>query len=82
MQAIRTKYHGPTASRGSRISASCEAKRISVPYDCALSAEENHAAACKVLTEKLGWVAPYYTQPVPGGFGEATYWVFPPKSSR
>ena len=32
MQAIVTKYLGPTTYRGSRIVARCQAKKITVPY--------------------------------------------------
>lgn len=55
MQAIKTKYHGPTNSKGSRISASCEAGRIYVPYNHALGLYENHATAAALLIEKLNW---------------------------
>jgi len=54
-QAIETKYHGPTNSRGSRISARSQAGRIFVHYDHALSIEANHHAACLALATKLGW---------------------------
>ena len=55
MQTIRTKYHGPTNSKGSRISAECEAGRIYVPYNHALDAEGNHKVAAQVLLVKMGW---------------------------
>lgn len=55
MQAIRTRYHGPTNTRGSRITASCEADKLTVPYDHALDIGENHRAAALALAEKLGW---------------------------
>lgn len=54
-QAIVTKYHGPTNTRGSRISARAYAGRVSVPYEYALSVEENHAAACRAFAAKFGW---------------------------
>jgi hypothetical protein len=56
MQAIETKYHGPTNFRGSRVSARCEAGSITLPWDHALSGPENHLAACKALLVKLGWL--------------------------
>lgn len=55
MQAIITKYFGPTNSRGSRLVAKCEAGSITVPYDHALDTEGNHRAAAKALCNKLGW---------------------------
>lgn len=54
-QAITTSYRGPTDSRGSRVIARCEAKRISVPWDHALNAPDNHAAAALQLLHDLGW---------------------------
>lgn len=54
-QAITTSYRGPTDSRGSRVIARCEAKRISVPWDYALDPSANHAAAALQLMEQLGW---------------------------
>lgn len=58
-QAITTSYRGPDDSRGSskgpRIIARCEAKRISVPWKYDLDASVNHAAAALQLMEQLGW---------------------------
>lgn len=54
MQAIVTKYHGPTDKRGSRISASCEAGRISIPYPHELSSPDAHEAAAQALLGKVG----------------------------
>lgn len=55
MQAIQTRYHGPTNSRGSRISAKADAGRISIPYPYALSGVAGHKAAAVALCKKLGW---------------------------
>jgi hypothetical protein len=54
-QAIRTKYHGPSNVRGSRIGATCAARQIFVHYDDGLNLEENHIAAAKELQTRLGW---------------------------
>lgn len=54
-QAIVTRYHGPTNTRGSRISAQYAGGRIYVAYDHALSPEGNHAAAAATLAASLGW---------------------------
>ncbi len=54
-QAITTTYRGPTDSKGSRVIARCEAKRISVHWDHALDAGANHAAAALQLMDQLGW---------------------------
>lgn len=60
MQAIVTKYLGPTNLKGTRVKAACEAGQITVSWDHALNADENHDAAAHALAKKLGWdVAPY-----------------------
>lgn len=55
MQAIQTKYHGPTAKRGSVIKATCAAGSIIVPYDSGEDTYGNHRAAADALVKKLGW---------------------------
>lgn len=55
MQAIETRYYGPTNFRGSRIRATCEAGTVTVSYDYALDLEENHDAAARALIRKLKW---------------------------
>ncbi len=53
MQAIQTKYHGPTNTRGSRVSASCARGRISVEWNDAFISEQNHVRACELLCAKF-----------------------------
>lgn len=55
-QAIQTKYHGPTDSRGSRITARCEAKRITVSWNHECDVFENHRRAALKLALDLKWV--------------------------
>lgn len=55
MQAIQTRYFGPSNVRGSRIKATCAAGSITVGYDHALNSEKNHEAAAIALIAKLGW---------------------------
>jgi hypothetical protein len=52
MDAIETKYHGPTNKRGSRVSARWRDFRVSVAYDSELGTIENHAAAVRKICEK------------------------------
>jgi hypothetical protein len=76
MQAIRTRYHGPTNTRPSRMSAHCAAARVSVPVAHELNLDENHKAACDALRSKLKWD----NRPMIGGsFDGDTYWVFTEK---
>jgi len=81
MQAIVTKYLGPTDYRGSRIKATADAGTITVPYDYALSNEALHRVAADALVEKLGWgylASEFYL--VAGGLATGGYaFVFAPK---
>lgn len=56
MQAIQTKYFGPTNARGSRIKATAPAGSMTVPYDHALNIDQNHKAAATALANKFGWL--------------------------
>ena len=53
MQAITTKYLGPTNHNGSRILAKCQAGRLTVPYE--YGARDPHDVAAMALIRKLGW---------------------------
>lgn len=55
MQAILAKYHGPTNTKGSRISAKCDAGSVSIPYPHELSGDAVYRAAANALIAKLGW---------------------------
>lgn len=81
MQAIQTRYHGPTNSRGSLVSAKCEAGRVSIPYPYELSGEAVHKAAAVALCKKLGWSG---AESLAGGMlpnGDYAF-VFCPEASR
>lgn len=53
MQAIETKYIGPSNYRGSRIKATCERGSLTVDYDDSLDTEQAHIAAAKSLCAKF-----------------------------
>lgn len=56
MKAITTKYHGPTNTRGARISASDQdGNRVTISYPHELSGEDVHRAAAMALCSKMGW---------------------------
>lgn len=56
MQAIRTKYHGATNTRSSRITAtSSSGIKCTVPFRHELDIPQNHRAAAEALCEKLDW---------------------------
>lgn len=56
MQAIATKYIGPTNHHGSRISVSADAGRRIYSWDLALNVEENHTAAAERFARELRWI--------------------------
>jgi hypothetical protein len=55
MQAITTKFHGPTDHKGARITARCDAGRITIPYEYGASQDGAHDAAAQALIAKLDW---------------------------
>lgn len=55
MQAIVTKYVGPSNTRGSRIKATAKAGSVTVGYDHALNIDGNHRAAAEALRAKMKW---------------------------
>lgn len=82
MQAIITKYIGPTNSRGARIKAQCERGKIFFSYPYHLSGEAAHRAAVDALTDKFAeedakkygtqkegntWKMPFVTGQIPSG---------------
>jgi hypothetical protein len=71
MQAIRTRYHGATNTRGSRITATCEAGSLTLPRNYSLDFDQDHARVAQALVERLGWSGTYHG----GGFGDDYYWV-------
>ena len=72
-KAIVTKYHGPTNTRGSRISASdSDGNRVSVSYDHALSREDVHRVAAEALCTKMKWTG----RLVAGGLRDGYAFVF------
>jgi hypothetical protein len=56
MQAIHTKYLGPTNFKGGRIKATCSAGSVTISYPHDLNFEQAHAAAAMALVRKLGWL--------------------------
>jgi len=54
-EAIVTKYHGATNTRGSRIVAkACGGVKVSIPYPHDLNGEAVHEAAALALMAKAG----------------------------
>jgi len=56
MKAIRTRYVGPSNTKGSRIIADDgDGNRATVGYEHALNSEGNHRLAAEALMAKMGW---------------------------
>lgn len=77
-QAITTSSHD--AGSNPRVIARCAHKRISVPWDDALGAPENHAAAALQLMDQLGWSE--RNDLVMGGTRDGYVFVQAPKSTK
>jgi hypothetical protein len=60
MQAIITKYFGPTNSRGSRIKATCASGSVTISYPYELSGQACHRAAADALVQKMDWTDSHY----------------------
>lgn len=70
MQAIQTKYLGPTDSRGSRIKATAgggESITIPYPYE-AREGVDAHAIAARALADKLHWTGTLVGGALPDGY--------------
>jgi hypothetical protein len=54
MQAIETKYYGPTNTKGAKIIAECAAIRVTIAYPYGLDFADAHKFAAITLCEKMG----------------------------
>ncbi len=73
MQAITTKYHGPTNSRGSRIVAKCAAGTLAFEWVDSANFEQNHRLAAEALARKLGRVEAMYGALISGCAVDGSY---------
>jgi hypothetical protein len=67
MQAIVTKYFGPTNHHGSRVKATCTAGSHTMSWDDELDVDANHDAAALALALRLGWRQDCYGKLARGG---------------
>ena len=58
-QALETKFIRATDITGERIKATAFGGSVTVGYDYALDAQENHRAAADALIAKMGWNGTY-----------------------
>lgn len=74
MQAIRTKYHGATNFKGSRITAtSASGIKVTIPYPHELSGQACHQKAADALCDKLNWPK---DRLIGGGLSDGYVFVF------
>lgn len=55
LQAIETKFLGPTNTLGARVKARCAAGTYTHDWDYALNSDANHAMAAARLADQLDW---------------------------
>lgn len=82
MQAIETKYLGPTNTRGARVKAACEAGSVTMSWDYGLNTEGNHDAALEALVTKLGWFGVWTRGGKADGTGNVYVRISKPDSMR
>ena len=75
MQAIFTKFIGPTNFRGSRVKAVADGGTITIGWDHALNPEANYRTAAEALRAKLGWHREFYGDLVSGGAPQGSGWA-------
>jgi hypothetical protein len=81
MKAIRTRYKGPTDTRGSRIIASDEdGNRAIISYPHELSGEAVHRAAADALVAKMDWGSDRYGKLAGGALKDGYVFVFVPNT--
>lgn len=61
-QAITTKTIHATTHRGVRVKAWCWKGSVTVHYDYALNADQNHYAAAEALLKEMGWAGDDWAQ--------------------
>jgi hypothetical protein len=69
MQAIRTRFIGPTATRPARIIATgCPGQRLTLPYEHGQGLGHNHLRAAQALATRLGWPGRWVQGETPEGY--------------
>lgn len=70
-QAIQTRFLPVTNTRPSRVTAWAQAGRVTLSWDHALNADQNHAKAAAALAAKFGWKGTYHGGALPNNSGFA-----------
>jgi len=69
MQAIVTKYVGPTNVKGARIIAKAAAGKVCISYPYESTLAKSHQIAAIALAKKLGWSGGWIAGGMPSGDG-------------
>lgn len=74
MQAIQTRWLGPTNFRGSRVKATCEAGSVTLGWDYGAGNDSglgdvmaNHDRAARAMIERMGWHGAWVRGCLPSG---------------
>jgi hypothetical protein len=79
MKAIRTRYYGPTNTKGSRYMATDgDGNSVSVSTEYALNSDENHKLAAYRLMQKMKWP----NELNGGGYQNNQFWTMLPRVDR
>ncbi|QYW02541.1 hypothetical protein CPT_Silvanus_067 [Stenotrophomonas phage Silvanus] len=77
MQAIITKYYGPTNTKGARIVAKCSAGSFSHGYHSfdgdVRHEQDRHHVVARMLADRLGWNTDAYGKIVTGQLHTGDY---------
>ena len=66
MQAIITKFIGPSNTKGARIKATAVAGSVTIGYPHELELCERHEKAARALCDKFGWKFDHVSGDLPG----------------
>lgn len=77
MQAIHTKYIGPSNTRGARVKAyTSDGRSVTIGYDHALNTEQAHFKAAQAFADKHLQYAPDTTRMAYGGSADGKGYCF------
>jgi len=69
LQAIETKFLGPTNTKGARVKATAQCGSKTIPWDHSKNPEDNHKAAAEALIKAWDWDGVWYIGGSPKGHG-------------
>lgn len=82
MQAIETKFLGPTNTKGARIKASAQAGSVTIPFEYGPETDGAHDQALRALVAKLGWWGVWARGETADGTGNVYVCISRPRDIR